>query len=158
VHCLTAEREGFESNRPIEDEKVKAQLQSNNGTKAVPLDPATPKQTVIISEDLTSQDEEKLLSYLSRNKDVFAWSALDMVGVSRSVIEHSLDIDPSVCPKSSGCGKCSMRKRRQQRLKCTACWKPGSSSQSPIQHGSPTWSCAEKERQMVYVHRLHKPQ
>jgi hypothetical protein len=39
--------------------------------KAVPLNPATPKQTIIISEDLTSRDEEKLLSCLSCNKDVF---------------------------------------------------------------------------------------
>jgi hypothetical protein len=54
VHCLMAQREAFESSRPIADEKVKAQLQSNDGTKAVPLDPITPKQTVIISEDLTS--------------------------------------------------------------------------------------------------------
>jgi hypothetical protein len=53
VHCLTAKREGFESTRPVEDEKVKAQLQSNDGTKEVPHDPATLKQTVIISEDLT---------------------------------------------------------------------------------------------------------
>jgi hypothetical protein len=41
VHCLTTESEGFKSNRPVENKKVKAQLQSNNGTKAVPLDPAT---------------------------------------------------------------------------------------------------------------------
>ena len=54
VHCLTAQREGFEGTRQIADEKVKVQLQSNDGTKAVPLDPATPKQTVVISEDLTS--------------------------------------------------------------------------------------------------------
>jgi hypothetical protein len=86
VHCLTAQRGGFESSRPIADEKVKAQLQSNDRTKAVPLDPATPKQTVIISEDLTSRDEEKLISCLSQNNDVFAWSALDLVGVSRSII------------------------------------------------------------------------
>jgi hypothetical protein len=33
--------------------------------KTIPLDPAMPKQTVIISEDLTSQDEEKLISCLS---------------------------------------------------------------------------------------------
>jgi hypothetical protein len=58
VHCLTAKREGFRSNRPVKDEKVNAQLQSNDGTKVVPLDPATPKQIVIISEDLTSQDVE----------------------------------------------------------------------------------------------------
>jgi hypothetical protein len=67
--------------------------------KTVPLDSATSKQTIIISEDLTSRDEEKLLSCLTRNKDVFAWSTLDLVGVCRSIIEHSLGIDPSVRPK-----------------------------------------------------------
>jgi hypothetical protein len=45
------------------------------------------------------RDEEKLLSCLSRNKDVFAWSSINLVGVSRSIIEHSLGIDPSVRPK-----------------------------------------------------------
>jgi hypothetical protein len=69
-----------------------------------------PKQTVIISEDLTSQDEEKLISCLSRNKDVFTWSTLDLVGVSRSVIEHSLSIDPSVRPKKQRLRKMSDEK------------------------------------------------
>jgi hypothetical protein len=78
--------------------------------KTVPLDPATPKQTVIISEDLTSQDEDKLLSCLSRNKDVFTWSTLDLVGVSRTVIEHSLGIDPSVHPKKQRLRKMSDEK------------------------------------------------
>jgi hypothetical protein len=99
VHCLTTQHKVSEATRPTTDEKVKAQLQSNDGTKTVLLDPTMPKQTVVISEDLTSQDEETLISYLSRNKDVFAWSALDLVGVSRTVIEHSLGVDPSVCPK-----------------------------------------------------------
>jgi hypothetical protein len=54
---------------------------------------------VVISEDLTSQDEEKLISWLSQNKDVFAWSTLDLVGVSRSIIELDLGINPSVRPK-----------------------------------------------------------
>jgi hypothetical protein len=52
IHCLT-QREGFEGTCPVVDEKVKAHLQSNDGTKAIPLDPATPKQTIVISEDLT---------------------------------------------------------------------------------------------------------
>ena len=99
VHCLTAQREVPASVSPTDREHNKAQLQSNDGTKTVPLDQATPKQTVTISEDLTSHDEEKLLCCLSKNKDVFAWSALDLVGVSRSIIEHSLGIDPSVRPK-----------------------------------------------------------
>jgi hypothetical protein len=65
VHFLTAKREDFENCRSIIDEKVKAQLQRNDGMKAVPLEPAMPRQTVIISEDLTSRDEEKLISCLS---------------------------------------------------------------------------------------------
>jgi hypothetical protein len=109
VHCLTTQRK-VEATRPTNDEKVKEQLQSNDGTKTVPLDPATPKQTVVISEDLTSQDEEKLIFCLSRNKDVFAWSALDLVGVSRTIIEHSLGINPSVRPKKQRMRKMSEEK------------------------------------------------
>jgi hypothetical protein len=85
-------------------------MQSNDGTKTVPLDQATPKQTVIISKDLTSHDKERLLSCLSKNKDVFAWSALDLVGVSRSIIKHSLGIDPSVRPKKKRLCKMSDEK------------------------------------------------
>jgi hypothetical protein len=99
VHCLTAQREVPASASPTNKEHDKAQLQSNDGTKTVPLDQATPKQMVTISEDLTSHDKEKLLCCLSKNKDVFAWSALDMVEVSRSIIEHNLGIDSSVRPK-----------------------------------------------------------
>jgi hypothetical protein len=110
VHCLTAQREVPTSASQTDKEHDKAQLQSNNGTKTVPLDQATPKQTVTISEDLTSHDEEKLLCCLSKNKDVFAWSALDLVGVSRSIIEHSLGIDPSVRPKKQRLRKMSDEK------------------------------------------------
>jgi hypothetical protein len=137
VHCLMTQREDSEATRPTADENVTAELQSNDGTKTVPLDPAMPKQTVVISEDLTLQDEEKLISCLSRNKDVFARSALDLVGVSRTVIEHSLGIDPSVRQKSSGCAKCPTKKRKPPKPKCTAYWRPISSNQSPTLRGSP---------------------
>jgi hypothetical protein len=110
VHCLTAQREVPASASPTDKEHDKAQLQSNDRTKTVPLDQATPKQTVTISEDLTSHDEERLLCCLSKNKDVFAWSALDLVGVSRSIIEHSLGIDPSVRPKKQRLRKMSDEK------------------------------------------------
>jgi hypothetical protein len=35
-----------------------------------------------------------LLRFLFNNKDVFAWSANDLCGVNRDVIEHSLNVDP----------------------------------------------------------------
>jgi hypothetical protein len=114
IHCLTAQREVPESASPTAKEHDKAQLQSNNGTKTVPLDKATPKQTVTISEDLTSHNEERLLCCLSKNKDVFAWSTLDLVGVSRSIIEHSLGIDPSLRPK-----KQRLRKMSDEKIEAT---------------------------------------
>jgi ribonuclease HI len=67
-------------------------------------------KTVVTSEDLTPLDEEKLISCLSRNKDVFAWSALDLVGVSHTIIEHGLGIDPSVRPKKQRLRKMSDEK------------------------------------------------
>jgi hypothetical protein len=110
IHCLTTQREVPEAARPTANEHEKAQLQSNDGTKTVPLERATPKQTVIISEDLTSHDDKRLISCLSTNKDVFAWSALDLVGVSRTIIEHSMGIDPSVWPKKQRLRKMSNEK------------------------------------------------
>jgi hypothetical protein len=39
------------------------------------------------------------LSFLDKNSDVFAWSTLDLVGVSRDDIEHQLQVSPSARPK-----------------------------------------------------------
>jgi hypothetical protein len=37
----------------------------------------------------------KLLSFLDKNNDVFAWSTFDLVGVSRDIIKHWLQVSPS---------------------------------------------------------------
>jgi hypothetical protein len=74
------------------------------------MDSTTPKQTILDSEDLLPAEEERLLSCLNCKNDVFAWSALDIVGVSRTVIEHSLGIDPTVRPKKQKLSKMSDEK------------------------------------------------
>jgi hypothetical protein len=43
----------------------------------------------------SAEQERTLLRFLFNNKDVFAWSANDLCGVNRDVIEHSLNVDPS---------------------------------------------------------------
>jgi hypothetical protein len=40
----------------------------------------------MINEDMSPHDEERLLSCLNHNKDIFARSALDLVGVSHTII------------------------------------------------------------------------
>jgi hypothetical protein len=65
-------------------------------------------------------EEERLLSRLNRNKDIFVWSALNLVSVSRTNIEHSLGTDPAACPKKQKLRKMSDEKPKQQRQKSTA--------------------------------------
>jgi hypothetical protein len=117
VHCLKVEHEDNNSPRPTKHKKFNAQLQSNDGTKTVPLDLATPKQTVLFSEDLSPNEEARLLSCLNHNKDVFTWSALDLVGVNRTIIEHSLGIDPSVRPREQWLRKMSDEKTEATKAK-----------------------------------------
>jgi hypothetical protein len=44
---------------------------------------------------------------LFNNKDVFAWTANDLCGVNRDVIEHSLNVDPSFRPRKQRLQKMS---------------------------------------------------
>jgi len=46
-----------------------------------------------------SKEEVELIETLAKNKDVFTWSASDLKGVSRDIIQHSLDINPKVKTK-----------------------------------------------------------
>jgi hypothetical protein len=39
---------------------------------------------VTISQDLTSSEEEELLSFLGKNSDVFEWRTSDLTGVTSS--------------------------------------------------------------------------
>jgi hypothetical protein len=61
VHCLITDCEDTNSPRTTKSKKTNTQLQSNEGIKAVPLNPMTPKQTVLVSEDLLPNDKKTSL-------------------------------------------------------------------------------------------------
>jgi hypothetical protein len=56
-------------------------------------------QKVLLGSQLSGEQEKTLLRCLFNNKDVFAWTANDLYGVNRDVIEHSLNVDPSFRPR-----------------------------------------------------------
>jgi hypothetical protein len=58
-----------------------------------------PNKTVLIAQDLSSEEEAEMFSFLDKNSDVFAWTTSDLIGVSRSIIEHKLHVNPSAKPK-----------------------------------------------------------
>jgi hypothetical protein len=56
------------------------------------------EQKVLLGSQLSEEQEKTLTRFLFNNKDVFTWSAKDLCGVNRDVIEHSLNVDPSFRP------------------------------------------------------------
>jgi hypothetical protein len=65
------------------------------------------EQKVLLGSQLSSEQEKTLLRFLFNNKDVFAWSANDLCGVNRDVIEHSLSVDPAIRPRKQKLRKMS---------------------------------------------------
>jgi hypothetical protein len=53
----------------------------------------------MISQDLTSNEESKLHSFLDKNNDIFIWQTSDLTRVSRDIIKHKLQVNPSVKPR-----------------------------------------------------------
>lgn len=55
-------------------------------------------QTIKIGASLPRALREGLTGMLRKCHDTFTWTLVDMTGISRSVIEHHLNIDPSSTP------------------------------------------------------------
>jgi hypothetical protein len=65
------------------------------------------EQKVLLGSQLSEEQEKNLLRFLFNNKDVFAWSANDLCGVNRDVIEHSINVDSSFRPRKQRLRKMS---------------------------------------------------
>jgi hypothetical protein len=79
--------------------KSKTDLKDQEEMKVAPLEEAIPDRKVIIRANLSNKEEAELIEILAKNKDIFAWSASDLQGVSRDIIQHALDINPKMKPK-----------------------------------------------------------
>nr|GEV46272.1 hypothetical protein [Tanacetum cinerariifolium] len=67
-----------------------------NLTKQVLANLAYPEQLVVIGKSLSPEGFTQLKNLLKKNKDIFAWKPLDMTGVLKRIIKHSLNANPSV--------------------------------------------------------------
>jgi hypothetical protein len=83
----TVKNEASTINKPI--------IEPEYETKRVPLYPRVPDKVVMISQDLSLEEEIELLLFLDKNIDVFVWKTFDLIEVSRSIIEHKLQVNPS---------------------------------------------------------------
>jgi hypothetical protein len=69
-----------------------------------------PDRAVTIGAHLSPEEENELMQFLNKNKDVFAWSAKDLQGVDRDIIKHTLETDEKITPKKQKLRKTSKEK------------------------------------------------
>jgi hypothetical protein len=92
-------------------DKEKIEIAVDGETKKVHLDDM-PDRAVTIGVHLTPEEENEIIRFLNKNKDVFAWSAKDLQGVDRDIIEHTLETDEKIPPK-----KQRLRKMSEEKVK-----------------------------------------
>jgi hypothetical protein len=73
-------------------------MAADGETKKVHLDDM-PDRAVVTGAHLSPGEERELVKFLNKNKGVFAWSAKDLQGVNRDIIEHALETDEKMTPK-----------------------------------------------------------
>jgi hypothetical protein len=71
-----------------------------------------PDRAVTIGAHLSPKEEKELIQFLNKNKDVFTWSAKDLQGVDREIIEYTLETDEKIMPK-----KQKLRKMSEEKVK-----------------------------------------
>jgi hypothetical protein len=64
----------------------------------------------MIFQNLTTEEETELLLFLDKHNDVFIWMTYDLTGVSKSIIEHKLHVNPSAKPRKQKLRKISDEK------------------------------------------------
>jgi hypothetical protein len=70
-----------------------------------------------IGAEVSQQEQAELLAFLDKNNDVFTWSTSDLVGVSRDIIEHRLQVSPCAKLKKQKLGKTLKEKVEAAKVK-----------------------------------------
>jgi hypothetical protein len=109
VYQLKTTEERKEPYEKAKRDKEKIEIATDGETKKVYLDDM-PNRAVTIGAHLNPEEEKDLIQFLNKNKDVFAWSAKDLQGVNRDIIEHTLETDEKIVPKKQKLQKMSEEK------------------------------------------------
>jgi hypothetical protein len=79
--------------------EFKKAIEVEGDFKKVAVDPTVPDRAVCLNTETSLEEQVQHLTFLNKNNDAFAWSTFDLMGVSREIIEHKLQVNSSVKPK-----------------------------------------------------------
>jgi hypothetical protein len=97
VHFLREDVDQHKQAQPLPKQEILAEfkkaIEVEGDFSRVALDPRIPDRTICIGAEMSPEEQTKLLQFLDKNNDVFAWSTSDLEGVSREVIKHKLQVN-----------------------------------------------------------------
>jgi hypothetical protein len=79
--------------------EFKKAIDAEGDFRRVALDPRVPDRNVCIGAEMSPEVQMELLQFLDKNSDISAWSSSDLVGGSKEVIEHKLQVNLHAKPK-----------------------------------------------------------
>ena len=89
--CYQAVLAGKENHTWVIEEKEEEKMEA---LETVELVEGEAGKTTKIGTTLSPKMRTRLIRFLKENLDVFAWSHVDMPGISLEVIQHKLNVDP----------------------------------------------------------------
>jgi hypothetical protein len=94
VYFLREDTEQHQQEQPTSKREMSAKfkkaIEPKGDFKRVALEPRVPDKVVSIGTKMSPQEQAKVLQFLDKNSDVFAWSTFDLVGICREVIKQKL--------------------------------------------------------------------
>jgi hypothetical protein len=97
VHFLREATDQHEQAQPSPKQEIlvefKKAIEVEGDFSRVAPDPRIPDRTVCIGTEMNPEEQAEHLQFLDKNSNIFAWSTSDLVGVSKEVIEHKLQVN-----------------------------------------------------------------
>jgi hypothetical protein len=72
----------------------KKSIKADGDFKKVAPDLKVCDKLVCLGIEMSLEEQPELLAFLDKNNDAFAWSTSDLIGVSRDIIMHKLQVSP----------------------------------------------------------------
>jgi hypothetical protein len=115
LHFTRGDVEQHKQAQPSSKQEISAEfkkaIEVEGDFNRVALNPRVPNKIVCTGAEMSPEEQAELLQFLNMNSDIFAWSTSDLVGVSREVIEHKLQVNPHAMPK-----KQKLRKMTEEKI------------------------------------------
>ncbi|CAL8169973.1 unnamed protein product [Prunus armeniaca] len=80
---------------PKQEEEDNSELPTIEPFRKEVLDPFYRDRKVLVGSLLFEDEVDQIMKLLRENKDVFAWSHIDMTGIDPEIACHRLNVDPN---------------------------------------------------------------